>query len=110
MAAAFSWIRAEPYGIHIVPGNCWVDPARPVGTASNPFPFLERVRRRIEESRFPGAEKLEAGRLTVSGGVACFPDDAATVDELIREADRQLYVSKAQGRNRITYRDHALSD
>jgi putative mRNA 3-end processing factor len=33
MTTAFSWIRAEPYGIHIVPGNCWVDPARPVDTA-----------------------------------------------------------------------------
>ncbi len=33
MAAAFSWIRAEPYGINIVPGNCWVDPACPVDTA-----------------------------------------------------------------------------
>ncbi len=33
MAAAFSWIRAEPHGIHIVPGNCWIDPARPVDTA-----------------------------------------------------------------------------
>ena len=28
-----AWIRAEPYGIHIVPGNCWIDPARPVDTA-----------------------------------------------------------------------------
>src|ERR1700712_3081127 len=33
MARPFSWIRPEPYGIHIVPGNCWVDPARPVDTA-----------------------------------------------------------------------------
>jgi putative mRNA 3-end processing factor len=33
MAAAFSWIRAEPYGIHVVPADCWVDPARPVDHA-----------------------------------------------------------------------------
>jgi putative mRNA 3-end processing factor len=31
--AAFSWIRAEPYGIHIVPADCWVDPARAVDAA-----------------------------------------------------------------------------
>jgi diguanylate cyclase (GGDEF)-like protein len=83
--------------------------ARPSGSASTPFPFLERLRRRIEETAFPGAEKLPGGRLTVSGGIACFPDDAATVDELIRAADRALYRSKAAGRNTITYRERPLS-
>ena len=33
MAAAFSWIRAEPHGIHVVPADCWIDPARPVERA-----------------------------------------------------------------------------
>jgi putative mRNA 3-end processing factor len=33
MAAAFSWIRAEPHGIHVAPADCWIDPARPVNTA-----------------------------------------------------------------------------
>jgi putative mRNA 3-end processing factor len=33
MAAALSWIRAEPHGIHVVPADCWIDPARPVETA-----------------------------------------------------------------------------
>lgn len=29
----FGWIRAEPHGIHILPCDAWVDPARPVATA-----------------------------------------------------------------------------
>ena len=29
----FSWVRPEPHGIHIVPCDAWVDPARPVDTA-----------------------------------------------------------------------------
>lgn len=33
MAQDFSWIRPEPWGIHIVPADCWVDPARPVNCA-----------------------------------------------------------------------------
>ncbi len=33
MAADFSWIRADPLGIHIVPADCWIDPAQPVPTA-----------------------------------------------------------------------------
>ena len=33
MAAAFSWIRAEPHGIRVLPADCWIDPARAVETA-----------------------------------------------------------------------------
>ncbi|PZU16485.1 MAG: ligase-associated DNA damage response exonuclease [Citromicrobium sp.] len=33
MSAPFSWIRAEPHGIHVVPADCWVDPSRPVDRA-----------------------------------------------------------------------------
>ena len=33
MSAPFSWIKAEPWGIHIVPADCWIDPARPVQRA-----------------------------------------------------------------------------
>jgi len=28
-----SWIRPEPWGLHIVPADCWIDPARPVDHA-----------------------------------------------------------------------------
>ncbi|HEU4819675.1 MAG TPA: ligase-associated DNA damage response exonuclease [Qipengyuania sp.] len=33
MRAPFSWIRPEPWGIHVVPADCWIDPARPVDRA-----------------------------------------------------------------------------
>ena len=33
MAADFSWIRPDPQGIHIVPGDTWIDPSRPVSRA-----------------------------------------------------------------------------
>lgn len=33
MMASASWIRAEPWGIHVVPADCWIDPARPVARA-----------------------------------------------------------------------------
>jgi hypothetical protein len=40
--------------------------------------------------------------VTISGGVATFPDDAADVDQLVKCADDGLYRSKAVGKNRIT--------
>lgn len=33
MAADFAWIRPEPHGIHVVPADAWIDPARPVERA-----------------------------------------------------------------------------
>ena len=33
MAAPFSWIKPEPWGIHVVPADAWVDPSRPVDRA-----------------------------------------------------------------------------
>ncbi len=33
MGSDFAWIRAEPQGIHVVPADCWIDPARPVDHA-----------------------------------------------------------------------------
>ena len=33
MPAPFSWIRPEPWGIHVVPADAWIDPSRPVERA-----------------------------------------------------------------------------
>ena len=33
MTAPFSWIRPEPWGIHIVPADAWIDPSRAVPRA-----------------------------------------------------------------------------
>jgi diguanylate cyclase (GGDEF)-like protein len=38
---------------------------------------------------------------TISGGVAGLGADSQSLEELIRQADRALYVAKAQGRNRV---------
>ena len=58
------------------------------------------------------AEKLRAAthrtpfcedgiRLTVSIGVACFPEHATATEELLRAADEALYEAKLQGRDRV---------
>ena len=33
MSAPFSWIRPEPWGVHIVPADVWIDPGRAVDRA-----------------------------------------------------------------------------
>jgi diguanylate cyclase (GGDEF)-like protein len=44
------------------------------------------------------------GRITVSLGIALFPDDAEDTDSLIRAADEALYHAKAAGRDRVMLR------
>ena len=63
--------------------------------------FAEAVRRAIEAHAFRGGEKQPGGRVTVSGGVAVFPDDAEDAQVLVEAADRNLYRAKETGRNRI---------
>ncbi len=40
--------------------------------------------------------------VTFSGGIACYPVDASTIDDLLERADKALYYSKNHGRGRIT--------
>jgi len=41
-------------------------------------------------------------QLTVSVGVASFPTNGQTLDEVIQASDKALYESKRLGRNRVT--------
>lgn len=59
------------------------------------------VRKRIEEFPFEGEATQPLGRVTISGGVACFPDDALDSVELLRVADEALYRAKQGGRNQV---------
>ena len=67
----------------------------------------ERVRAAIESHHFPAtrrgspSETDETLRITISVGVAAFPDDARDPIELIELADTALYRAKNRGRNRV---------
>lgn len=43
------------------------------------------------------------GRITISTGVAMFPEDGATAEELLRAADQSLYRAKSEGRDRVVF-------
>ncbi|HEX8457528.1 MAG TPA: GGDEF domain-containing protein [Pyrinomonadaceae bacterium] len=69
----------------------------------------ERVRSAIEEHRFSatrhgtaGGEENRTLRITISIGVAAYPDDARDPIELIELADTALYHAKQTGRNRVS--------
>jgi diguanylate cyclase (GGDEF)-like protein len=46
-------------------------------------------------------EGRELGRITISAGVAVYPEHGANADALLRAADEALYEAKGAGRNRV---------
>ncbi len=62
----------------------------------------EVIRSRIEQTVFPFGEFQPLGKVTVSVGVSSFPACGHTFEAVLEHADQALYVSKEQGRNRVT--------
>jgi diguanylate cyclase (GGDEF)-like protein len=57
--------------------------------------LAERIRERVVEEEFP------AGSITISAGIAEFPQHGHTAEAVISSADEALYEAKRQGRNRV---------
>ena len=71
--------------------------------------LAERIRAAVAALAIPHAKSLASGRVTVSLGVVT-ADSVASPRELLMLADRQLYLAKAGGRNRIADVDLAGSN
>jgi diguanylate cyclase (GGDEF)-like protein len=56
----------------------------------------ERIRGFLSNNAVPGVSVV-----TVSAGVATFPDDAEDEENLVRVADERLYAAKSAGRNLV---------
>ena len=56
----------------------------------------ERIRQAVARLALPA----DAPRVGISAGVACFPDDALTKDQLVTLADKALYLAKPGTRHR----------
>lgn len=61
----------------------------------------ERVRQSVEEYEFVLGSRIV--HISVSGGVASFPEDIETKKDLVEKADKALYEAKKQGRNKVCF-------
>ena len=59
----------------------------------------ESIRVSVSHAALPGVD--DGTRITVSVGVACFPGAAGGPGELVRNADKALYLAKRLGKNRV---------
>jgi len=67
----------------------------------------ERLRESIEKRVFPGAETQPQKKITISIGLASYPEHGLTDEEILNHADKSLYFAKESGRNRtIIYNDN----
>lgn len=55
----------------------------------------------VLKQAFPGSEKQPLGKVTISTGVAGYPEDGKDASTLIKKADEALYRAKKSGRNRV---------
>ncbi len=58
--------------------------------------YADRIRAAMGRNSFPHGEPV-----TISVGLAAFPDDAPSPEGLFKAADNSLYAAKAGGRNRV---------
>ena len=61
----------------------------------------ESIRAAIEAQPFEHQEKQPGGNVTISGGVAVYPTDGSSLEELTLHADEALYNAKRDGRNKV---------
>jgi diguanylate cyclase (GGDEF)-like protein len=72
--------------------------------------IAERIKRRIERTRFPHGKQQPLGAVTVSIGVSVFSPEVATPEAIIGAADRALYLAKHLGKNRVRSIEDAQPD
>jgi diguanylate cyclase (GGDEF)-like protein len=70
--------------------------------------FAERLQKKFFQDFFENHELPIKTKFTISFGIASFPKDAKSVDELIHNADIALYKAKEEGGNTVCNFDKKL--
>jgi diguanylate cyclase (GGDEF)-like protein len=71
----------------------------PETTKAEALQVAERMRANVEAK--VNSERVWPTSITVSIGVAAFPEDGKSVEKLLAAADQAMYAAKRQGRNRV---------
>jgi diguanylate cyclase (GGDEF)-like protein len=64
------------------------------------FLAADRLREIVEEEPFDGRENQPLGKVTLSIGIADFPANGESVEDILNCADKALYFAKNTGRNK----------
>jgi diguanylate cyclase (GGDEF)-like protein len=65
--------------------------------------IAERIREKIEDTKFPHAKSQPLGAVTISTGISTLSKSIDTAEQMIWAADRALYEAKREGKNSIRF-------
>ena len=71
-------------------------------TQEETYSQAEVIREKIANTVFPFGEFQPLGKVSVSIGVASYPESGATYEKVLENSDQALYHSKEGGRNQVT--------
>jgi diguanylate cyclase (GGDEF)-like protein len=74
----------------------------PETDAQSCLKVAERIRLAVERSVIPSGSEKPLPQLTVSLGIAIYPEHGQGLEDVLQAADKALYESKRAGRNRAT--------
>lgn len=63
--------------------------------------FMNRLRKKLNDTYFEGVEIFPAGCLSFSAGIASYRDDIHDKAQMVDLADQALYYAKKQGKNNV---------
>ena len=79
----------------------------PNRTGAQALTAANMIRKRIADYTFDGGATQPKGYVSISGGVAVYPDDAPGQVELMQAADNALYRAKESGRDKVMRAEEA---
>ena len=67
--------------------------------------IAERIRSTVQKAFFSNSQGQRDIQMTISIGVASYPNGVKTLEQLIEKVDKALYKAKAGGRNMVQISD-----
>lgn len=77
--------------------------------ATSEWDILEMAERLLDEFHPPWVHEQIRLHISMSMGVAIYPTDGLTLDELIHRADKALYIAKENGGNQYRLERYPLT-
>jgi diguanylate cyclase (GGDEF)-like protein len=80
-------------------------PNTPVASA---YTLGKKIIEKLRDNPVAGNLLAVRDRITITMGIACYPDEVSSMEKLVGLADSRLYAGKEAGRNRIVWEGHGI--
>jgi diguanylate cyclase (GGDEF)-like protein len=71
----------------------------------NAVSIAERMRRNVEKAYFTNSQGQRDVKVTISIGIAIYPEGVTSAEQLLERVDQAMYIAKNKGRNRVSTAD-----